>query len=149
MSCSVALSFLSDRSIEQIEAVVNSVGALITVFPSLNATGRHWSDSGALTSSTSRHGQICSSLRWSMAQCAEFSLIRAGNIASGNHSHTQALLSAGVLEPLLRLAWHETMIIRKDVCWTLSNITAGQCVVFRWVCLILDTRNTCADPDSH
>ncbi len=48
-----------------------------------------------------------------------------GNIVSGNDNQTQVTLDAGILPPLTRLLHHPKKIIRKETCWTLSNIAAG------------------------
>ncbi len=48
-----------------------------------------------------------------------------GNIVSGNDNQTQVTLDAGILPALTRLLHHPKKIIRKETCWTFSNIAAG------------------------
>lgn len=48
-----------------------------------------------------------------------------GNIASGNTLQTQVVLNCSVLPPLLKLLDSGTESIRRNVCWTLSNIAGG------------------------
>ncbi|CAF4812528.1 unnamed protein product, partial [Rotaria socialis] len=54
------------------------------------------------------------------------SALRAvGNIVTGDDHQTQAVLDAGVLPHLLALLNSTKESIKKEACWTLSNITAG------------------------
>jgi importin subunit alpha-6/7 len=50
-----------------------------------------------------------------------------GNIVTGDDVQTQTVLNSGVLEPLKLLLTRPDVkeAIRKEACWTLSNITAG------------------------
>ena len=48
-----------------------------------------------------------------------------GNIVTGSDIQTQAILDCNVLPRLLELANSENPKIRKEVFWTVSNITAG------------------------
>ncbi|GAU97869.1 hypothetical protein RvY_09095 [Ramazzottius varieornatus] len=50
-----------------------------------------------------------------------------GNIVTGDDLQTQTVLNSGVLEPLKLLLTRTEVkeAIRKEACWTLSNITAG------------------------
>lgn len=48
-----------------------------------------------------------------------------GNVASGNDSQTQAVVNANVLPALGTLLQHSKKNIRKETCWMLSNIAAG------------------------
>ncbi len=57
-----------------------------------------------------------------------------GNIVSGNDKQTQVALDAGILPPLTRLLHHPKKIIRKETCWTLSNIAAGTVAQIGLVC---------------
>jgi len=49
----------------------------------------------------------------------------AGNIVSGNERQTQAAIDAGIIPALGTLLDHGKQNIRKEACWTLSNIAAG------------------------
>jgi importin subunit alpha-1 len=51
-----------------------------------------------------------------------------GNIVTGNDMQTQVIINCGVLSCLLQLltANHKKSI-KKEACWTISNITAGGC----------------------
>ncbi len=54
------------------------------------------------------------------------SALRAvGNIVTGDDQQTQLVLDAGVLPHLLSLLQSPKESIKKEACWTLSNITAG------------------------
>ncbi|XP_055335439.1 importin subunit alpha-5-like [Paramacrobiotus metropolitanus] len=50
-----------------------------------------------------------------------------GNIVTGDDPQTQTVLNSGVLQPLKTLLVRQDVkeAIRKEACWTLSNITAG------------------------
>jgi len=48
-----------------------------------------------------------------------------GNILTGDDSETQAAIDAGALQALSRLITHSKKAVRKEVCWSVSNITAG------------------------
>ena len=48
-----------------------------------------------------------------------------GNIVTGDDLQTQAMLNFGVLPKLLSLLSSPKKAIRKDACWTISNITEG------------------------
>ena len=48
-----------------------------------------------------------------------------GNIAAGNSDHfTQLLVEQGALKALKELLKHSNKTLRKESCWTISNITA-------------------------
>ena len=49
----------------------------------------------------------------------------ASNILTGTDTATQAVLDAGFLHALPALLTSSKMQLRKEVCWALSNITAG------------------------
>jgi importin subunit alpha-1 len=60
-----------------------------------------------------------------------------GNIVTGDDIQTQVVLNCSVLSCLLHLLGTSKESIRKEACWTVSNITAGNrqqiqvnCVVF-------------------
>jgi hypothetical protein len=49
-----------------------------------------------------------------------------GNIVTGKDTETQAVINAGVLPQLRNLMMSATKEnVRKEACWTVSNITAG------------------------
>lgn len=48
-----------------------------------------------------------------------------GNIVTGDDSQTQVVINAGALEALNNIIYHKKKTVRKEVCWSLSNITAG------------------------
>ncbi len=48
-----------------------------------------------------------------------------GNILTGDDAQTQMTIEAGALNCMARLLSHERKAVRKEVCWCLSNITAG------------------------
>ena len=48
-----------------------------------------------------------------------------GNIVTGDDSQTQIILNCNVLPCLLHLLSSTKESIRKEACWTISNITAG------------------------
>lgn len=48
-----------------------------------------------------------------------------GNIVTGDDEQTQAVINAGVLDALNVIIYHKKKTVRKEVCWSLSNITAG------------------------
>jgi hypothetical protein len=48
-----------------------------------------------------------------------------GNILTGTDAETQACIDSGILVPLLKLLEHPKKPVRKEVVWSISNITAG------------------------
>jgi hypothetical protein len=48
-----------------------------------------------------------------------------GNIVTGDDVQTQVVLNCNVLPALLSLLSSPKEGIRKEACWTISNITAG------------------------
>lgn len=48
-----------------------------------------------------------------------------GNIVTGDDLQTQVIISSGALPALLSLLSSPKDGIRKEACWTISNITAG------------------------
>jgi importin subunit alpha-1 len=48
-----------------------------------------------------------------------------GNIVTGDDSQTQYVIDSGALEALNNIIYHKKKTVRKEVCWSLSNITAG------------------------
>lgn len=48
-----------------------------------------------------------------------------GNIVTGDDLQTQVVLNCNILTNLLQLLKHPKETIRKETCWTISNITAG------------------------
>lgn len=63
--------------------------------------------------------------------------IRAlGNFVTGEDVQTQTILDAGMLPHLHSLLEHKDAAIRKETCWTLSNVCAGTATQ---IALIVDT----------
>lgn len=60
------------------------------------------------------------------------SLRIVGNIVTGDNNQTQTVLDRGVLPKLKRMLDDQTLkkAVKKEVCWTISNITAGMFFVF-------------------
>jgi len=48
-----------------------------------------------------------------------------GNIVSGDESETDAIINCNALPAMLGLLNHEKTTLRKEVCWAISNIAAG------------------------
>ena len=48
-----------------------------------------------------------------------------GNVLTGTDDETQQAIDAGALESFNRLIGHPKKAVRKEVCWSVSNITAG------------------------
>ena len=48
-----------------------------------------------------------------------------GNISTGSVEHTNELLSHNLLGLLLKVLDHHKKVVRREACWVLSNITAG------------------------
>lgn len=44
---------------------------------------------------------------------------------TGDDSQTQLVIDAGALQALHEIIYHKKKTVRKEVCWSLSNITAG------------------------
>ena len=53
------------------------------------------------------------------------SLRTLGNLITGTNQQTNEVLKAGALDKLFGLLGHENIAVRREACWTLSNITAG------------------------
>jgi len=53
------------------------------------------------------------------------SLRTIGNILTGDDNETQAAIDAGCLAAFNRLIVHNRKAVRKEVCWSISNVTAG------------------------
>jgi len=54
------------------------------------------------------------------------SLRTLGNILTASDELTAQVLDQGVLEAFTTLLDHPKRVIKKEICWTISNITAGQ-----------------------
>merc|ERR1712032_143135 len=91
-----ALSYVSDGADDRIQSVVD-VGVMPTLVSLLRRAG----------------SSVTPALR------------SAGNIVSGNERQTQAAIDAGIIPALGTLLDHGKQNIRKEACWTLSNIAAG------------------------
>lgn len=48
-----------------------------------------------------------------------------GNLVTGDDETTEMVLSQGLLQHLKSLVIHPSKMVRKEACWTISNITAG------------------------
>lgn len=48
-----------------------------------------------------------------------------GNVVTGNDDQTQIVIESGALDALNELIYSKKKTVRKEVCWSLSNITAG------------------------
>lgn len=48
-----------------------------------------------------------------------------GNISTGSAEHTNELLAKGLLGPLEKVLEHHKKVVRREACWVVSNITAG------------------------
>jgi len=49
-----------------------------------------------------------------------------GNIVTGSDLQTRQVVEGGALPKLFQLLSHDKKVVRREVCWTLSNITAGE-----------------------
>jgi len=58
-------------------------------------------------------------------QCIVPALRTLGNIVSGDDSQTQAVVNADVLSQVVKIISNPKKNIRKESCWMLSNIAAG------------------------
>ena len=48
-----------------------------------------------------------------------------GNIVTGDDDQTQLAIERGVLTAMNELIYNKKKAVRKEVCWSVSNITAG------------------------
>ena len=48
-----------------------------------------------------------------------------GNVTTSNDDHTQKIIDHGCLPKLKYLLSHQADNIKREVCWALSNVTAG------------------------
>ncbi len=48
-----------------------------------------------------------------------------GNILTAADEYAQAAIDCGVLEAFTQLLDHPKKAIRKEICWSISNVTAG------------------------
>ncbi|CAM9341292.1 unnamed protein product [Phaeothamnion confervicola] len=92
-----ALSYLSDGDDSRIEAVV-AAGVVVPL------VGLLWSDNNTVVTPALR---------------------ALGNIVTGSDGPTQAVIEGGALPALAALTRHARKNIRKEACWTISNIAAG------------------------
>lgn len=107
-----AISYLSDGTNDKIQAVIESgvcrrlVDLLMYVVPPLrfHRLTRHRHQSTAVQTPALRS---------------------VGNIVTGDDLQTQVIISSGALPALLSLLSSPKEGIRKEACWTISNITAG------------------------
>jgi importin subunit alpha-1 len=67
-----------------------------------------------------------------------------GNIVKADAFDAQTAINSGILLSLIKLIQNKKKIIRKEVCWTLSNITLGpaeivqQCIDIGIIDLAID-----------
>jgi hypothetical protein len=48
-----------------------------------------------------------------------------GNLVTGTDVQTDKVIDSGCIEKFFQVLHHEKKPVRREVCWTLSNITAG------------------------
>jgi len=48
-----------------------------------------------------------------------------GNILTGSDELAQRAIESGVLEEFSKLLDHPKRAVRKEICWSISNVTAG------------------------
>ena len=48
-----------------------------------------------------------------------------GNVSTGSAEHTNELLNAGILMYLEKVLEHHKKVVRREACWVISNIAAG------------------------
>ena len=48
-----------------------------------------------------------------------------GNILTARDEYAQAAIDCGVLEAFTQLLDHPKKAIKKEICWSISNVTAG------------------------
>ena len=53
------------------------------------------------------------------------SLRTLGNILTARDDYAQVAIECGVLEAFTQLLDHPKKAIRKEICWSISNVTAG------------------------
>ena len=69
--------------------------------------------------------------KFSFSQSVVSASLRAvGNIVTGDDVQTQVILNCNALPCLLHLLSCQKESIKKEACWTVSNITAGICDIF-------------------
>jgi importin subunit alpha-1 len=93
-----AISYLSDGNDKQLRTVVSSPGLPARLSSFLTST---------------EPTELTPALR------------AVGNLMSGDDRTTQCLLNEGVLPKLAILLSHQTSNVRRETCWTLSNVFAG------------------------
>jgi importin subunit alpha-1 len=49
-----------------------------------------------------------------------------GNIVTGDDRQTQVIIQCGAMPKLIQMLYSSKRNIRKEACWTLSNVTAGR-----------------------
>ena len=48
-----------------------------------------------------------------------------GNLVTGTDEQTDSVIESGCIDRFFEVLKHEKKPVRREVCWTLSNITAG------------------------
>ena len=69
--------------------------------------------------------KMCLHCRHTMHSVVSAALRAVGNIVTGDDIQTQVILNCSALPCLLHLLSSSKESIRKEACWTISNITAG------------------------
>ena len=120
-----ALSYLSDGPNDKIQAVIDSgvsrrlvellmsVSFMKPVKSEHNIKHHHRSNVGSYCSRHNSHSVVSAALR------------AVGNIVTGDDIQTQVILNSSALPCLFQLLSSTKESIRKEACWTISNITAG------------------------
>ena len=70
-------------------------------------------------------GYICHNFRLNFSTLLTPTIRTVGNLLTGDDSQTDYLVSTGVIENLKQVINHEKKAVRREACWALSNITAG------------------------
>eukprot|EP00511_Aplanochytrium_stocchinoi_P001499 CAMPEP_0204842746 /NCGR_PEP_ID=MMETSP1346-20131115/47571_1 /ASSEMBLY_ACC=CAM_ASM_000771 /TAXON_ID=215587 /ORGANISM="Aplanochytrium stocchinoi, Strain GSBS06" /LENGTH=522 /DNA_ID=CAMNT_0051981767 /DNA_START=52 /DNA_END=1617 /DNA_ORIENTATION=- len=94
--------------------------------------------------------QLCKKYRNENVKVISPVLRTLGNIVTGSDDQTQAAVNAGLLREIVPLAEHSKQTIRKEACWTASNITAGtkeQIGAFLAMPKLIETILKCASND--
>lgn len=68
---------------------------------------------------------LLSSFRHNQDNVVSAALRAVGNIVTGDDVQTQVILNCSALPCLLNLLASNKDAVRKEACWTISNITAG------------------------
>lgn len=69
--------------------------------------------------------RLCQLLRHDAMIIAVPCLRTLGNILTARDEYAQAAIDVGVLDAFTQLLDHPKKAIRKEICWSISNVTAG------------------------